>query len=73
MYKIHSLTSRFVYKVFVAVSVQRLKNCHIYSTIKTNEEVLGKEGCRVLRAYFGTEALYLLSQKKTDLDRKNNV
>lgn len=31
------------------------------------EEVLEREGYRVLRAYSGTEALYLLSQQKTDL------
>ena len=30
-------------------------------------EVLSREGYAVLRAYSGTEALYLLSQKKTDL------
>ena len=30
-------------------------------------EVLRKEGCAVLRAYSGTEALYLLSQQKPDL------
>lgn len=31
------------------------------------EEVLAKEGYGVLRAYSGTEALYLLSEKKPDL------
>lgn len=31
------------------------------------EEVLEKEGYRVLRAYSGTEALYLLSQQRPDL------
>lgn len=31
------------------------------------EEVLGKEGYCVLRAYSGTEALYLLSERKPDL------
>ncbi len=30
-------------------------------------EVLSREGYAVLRAYSGTEALYLLSQKKPDL------
>lgn len=30
-------------------------------------EVLTQEGYAVLRAYSGTEALYLLSQKKPDL------
>ena len=31
------------------------------------EEILTKEGYSVLRAYSGTEALYLLSNKKMDL------
>lgn len=31
------------------------------------EEVLGKEGYRVVRAYSGTEALYLLAEQKPDL------
>ena len=30
-------------------------------------ELLTKEGYAILRAYFGTEALYLLSQNKPDL------
>lgn len=31
------------------------------------EEILQKEGYKVLRAYFGTEAVYLLSKKRPDL------